>query len=151
MSILSFRRELVEQCFDEMLPLLRAQYEELATFKDIPLAPSRETYDELENAGRLRCYVARKAGAIVGYAAFFVSFNAHYATSWQAVNDVIYVAPEHRREGLGRWLVEFAEGSLRPEGVDTITFHAKLAHPELSKMLEDMGYPATEVLHTKRL
>lgn len=149
---LSFQRELLETCYDEAQPLLQAQYEELASFKDIPLTPDRERYEELENGGRLRIYTARAENSIiVAYAVFVMGFNPHYATSWQAVNDIIYVAPEHRRQKTGSWLVGYVEGHMKVEGVDTISFHAKLAHPAISKMLEAMGYPAVEVIHTKRL
>lgn len=149
--MISIKRELLETCFNDALPLLRAQYEELATFKDIPFSPDLDVYEDMENAGRLRCYTARDDGTILGYLAFFVGFNPHYSTSFQAVNDIVYVDQAHRRGGLGRWLVEYAEEALKKEKVELITFHAKIVHPALQALLVSMGYPMTETVHSKRI
>src|SRR5699024_275904 len=94
---LYYRAEPVARVWGELLPLLEAHYHEVAHYQDIPLCPDRERYEAVEANGMLRLYTARDdAGALVGYAVFFVQTNAHYATSLQAVQDVLFVHPDYR-------------------------------------------------------
>lgn len=60
----------------------------------------------------LRCYVARQDGRIVGYAILFLPLieNRHFASAEIAVH------PRHRRQGLGRSLVEHAMAVTRQDG-----------------------------------
>jgi GNAT superfamily N-acetyltransferase len=135
----------------EVEPLAREHYLELAHYQDIPLDVDVERYLAMEAAGRMRAYVARDAGRIIGYAWFFVAPNAHYNGSLQAVQDVLYVDPALRGGAIGRKLVQFCEDALRAEGVQAVYHHAKVAHEPLQILLSHMGYEAVDIIFAKRL
>ena len=163
----------------EMLPLLERHWAEVAHYTDIPLCVDASVYHAAEANGALRIYTARRettvrtgpfptaqrqelnAGVVpvrgqservdqlVGYAVFFVRSNPHYALSVQAVQDVIYVAPESRGN-TGARLIQFADDELREEGAQAVYHHVKTAH-NWGKLLERMGYEAVDVIYAKRL
>src|SRR5689334_18451912 len=86
----TFAREtLTTELVDELLPLLRAHYLEIAHYQDIELDPDWDAYAVVQQNNALRVFTARQDGKLVGYCAFFLRKNMHYRKSLQAVNDVI--------------------------------------------------------------
>ena len=77
----------------ELGPVISAHKEEIAHYKDIPLDPDWDAYYALQEAGALRPFTMRdpEAGALQGYAVFFVRRNAHYRASLQAMQDILYL------------------------------------------------------------
>ena len=136
---------------DEIKPLLEAHRSALAVHKDIPLGPNYQTYDIAEQFGQLRCFVARDAGVVVGYAVFSVRAHLHYRTSVWAWNDVIWLSPESRKPRVGLRLIRFCEASLTSEGVAVIDWGVKTAHPALGRVLSREGYEPVEVRYEKRV
>src|SRR2546425_11802221 len=110
------------------MPLFKRHWEEIARFKDIPLAPDRDKYEAIEAAGCFHAFTARENGKLIGYVGFFVGPHMHYSGSVQATQDVLYVAPEHRRGRVGIRLIFFASDALRAEGVQTEQHHVKVAN-----------------------
>jgi len=88
---------------------------------------------------------------LIGYATFFVSSNPHYMTSLQAVEDVLFVAPEHRGGRAGIGLIRFSEAELKKDGAEVVYHHTKIAHPMLGKVLAKEGYEPIETIFAKRL
>jgi acyl carrier protein len=105
----------------------RAHWREVAVDREaIPLAVDWARYEELERLGLFYALCMRDAlgGELVGYNAFFVTPHLHYMTTKFAVNDVVYVRPEHRGiEGI-RLLLR-AEETLVNLGVRKIIYHSK--------------------------
>jgi hypothetical protein len=153
----TYQREAFADFFDAALPLLPEHKREIAHFQDIELKVDVDRYLVAEAAGVLRVYTVRVQDEVeglklVGYAAFFVARNPHYADSLQAVQDVIYVDTRHRRGRLGLGLIAFAESELRAEGVQVVRQHVKLAHPKLGWILQHkFGYEPEETIYVKRL
>ncbi len=147
----AIQREAFGDCFDEAIPLLRRHWQEIAHYPDIPLDPDVAKYHALDDADALRVFTARLDGKLVGYAVFFVNRNLHYRSSVQAVQDVIYVDPDHRRSTIGLKLLRYCEDALRMEGVQAIYHHVKAAHPALGKIVERMGYEIVDVIYARRL
>lgn len=169
---ITLAREPFAAVYDEAAPLLLKHYREIASYQDIPLEVDRAFYDAADAAGMLRIFTARvtpreaieqvqgrditiqigRAGSVlIGYACFIVRKSPHYASSLQAVNDVVYVDPTYRRGRSGIALLRFAENALRDEGIEIISYHCKTKHPALSTILYRMGYDANEVMMMKRL
>lgn len=146
-----FSRESYERAVDDVRPLLREHWQELATYEDVPLDPDFDSYRVVDAAGMLRVYTARLDGALVGYAIFFVRPHHHYRSTLWAISDIILVRREHRNLGLGDGLFGFVERDLAADGVKVMYTMAKLAHPELSFLLESRGHVKNEVIHAKRL
>lgn len=133
----------------EMLPLLVEHWKEVAHFPDIPLNPDFSMYKACERQGILRCYTARKDGVLIGYAIFFVRPNAHYQTSLQANQDIVFISKEARGR-TGMKLIQFCDEQLKAEGVQAVYQHVKVAH-NFGPMLERMGYELVDLIYARRL
>lgn len=150
MSGLIVAREPIQTLWTEIVPLLYAHWREIATWQDIELNPDLDSYEALEEAGMLRVYTAREDGKLVGYAAFFVRTNMHYSDSLQAQQDVLFLAPSHRKGTTGIRLIQRAEEELAKEGVQVVYHHVKVAH-DFGPVLERKGYKLVEKIYAKRI
>lgn len=132
--------------------LLARHWAEVAHFKDIPLEPDWDAYAAAETGGRLRIFTVRIGGALVGYCCFILNHNPHYKSSLQAVQDILFLAPEHRHARIGAHLLMYCERQLKAEGVQAIYQHTK-AKPELDMgpLLKRLGYELVDTLWAKRL
>ena len=146
---MKFGRETLSTCLEEAKPLLIEHWKEIAQYDDIPLDPDYERYYTLENNGLLRVFTARsEEGSIIGYAVFFVNTNAHYKQSLQAMQDIIFIHPNHRGTG-GRFIL-WCDEQLKAEGVQVVFHHIKAAH-NFGPMLERFGYELIDLIYGKRL
>lgn len=132
--------------------LLHRHWAEIAHYPDIPLDVDWEAYECAERSGALRAYTARMGREIIGYAAFLVKHNPHYKSSLQAVQDVLYLAPEHRGGRVGYRLMIFAEEQVRAEGTQAIYQHSKARRDiDIGPILARQGYEVIDHLWAKRL
>lgn len=147
-----FGRETYAQAVVDIRPLLEEHHAELATYQDVPLDPDYRLYHAADRDGSLAIYTVRtEANELVGYAIYFVRGHYHYQSTLWAISDIVLVRREHRNLGVGTGLFEFVERDLAERGVRVVYTIAKLAHPELSMLLEAMGHQRNEVIHAKRL
>jgi GNAT superfamily N-acetyltransferase len=144
-----FAREAIATVFEDIQPLLLAHWREIAHFKDIPLAPDFSRYRRAEEHGVLRIFTAR-AERLVGYAIYAVETALHYSGSLQASQDTLYLDPRYRLGRTGLKLIEFADESLRAEGVQVVHQHATVAH-DFGPVLEHLGYELVECRYARRL
>jgi GNAT superfamily N-acetyltransferase len=148
----SFQRESMHPFWEEAAPLFAEHWHEIAHYHDIPLEPDVIAYERAEANGMLRIYTVRAPGGeLMGYAAFLIGPNAHYASSLQAKQDVVFVHPDFRQGMIGFRLVKFADDQLRADGVQVVYHHVKHAHPALGSVLLRRGYEAIETIYAKRL
>jgi GNAT superfamily N-acetyltransferase len=145
-----YRQERLEDVWDEAQPLVAKHWEEIAHYKDIPLAPEKEMYFGVSKLGLLRVFTARIEGKLVGYCVFFVKRNPHYSTSLQATQDILFVLPEYRKGRVGIGLIKYCDQQLGAEDVQVVYQHVKLAH-NFGPVLERMGYEAVDIIYAKRL
>jgi len=145
----TFSIESAQDHFYEAMPLLREHWKEITHWKDIPLEPDIDGYKQIEDAGMLRCYIARSAGQMVGYAVFFIRTNLHYKSSKQALQDVIYIDPQFR--GIGLKFVDWCDQQLRADGVQVVFHHFKNKR-DFGVILESkLNYELIDVIYGRRL
>lgn len=149
MSIV-IQREPIHALWTEIWPLLHDHWQEIGLWRDIPPDPDTQAYEAMETAGMLRVFTVRAEGWLIGYAAYVVRTHLHYRGSKQAVQDVIYLKPEHRRGRLGLRLIRHADAELAREGVQAVFHHVKVAH-DFGPVLERIGYEQVEKVYTRRL
>ena len=144
---------LTDALWGEMSPLWVKHYHECALDKDVPLQPVRATYDLIAANGALRIYTARTAsGNLIGYAVYFCSTNAHYASLKQANADILFVDPLLRGSRIGVDLIRYTHDQLRDEGVGMVTQHSKLGDLDIGPMLKRFfAYREHDVIYSKRL
>lgn len=145
-----FSRESLQDNIIEAESLLKEHWGEIAHYKDIPLDPNYDEYINLENAGIVRCFVARSGrdNSMVGYGVYFVRHNLHYRNSLQAVQDIIFIKKEHRGKG-GAFLF-WCDEQLKNEGVQAVYHHVKTEH-NFGPVLERMSYELVDLIYARRL
>lgn len=146
-----YAEERLADMLSEMRPLLVEHWQEIAAYPDIPLAVDDAFYAEMDRQHRLVIVTARKDGHLIGYAVFLLNFHAHYRTSLQATQDVLYLHPSHRTGRTGLRLIQATERILKAKGVQVVHQHVKVAHPALGRLLAHEGYTQVEALYCKRL
>lgn len=133
------QRETLFEMMPEMEPLLHLHHEELND-SAFPLDPIWSAYVGLENDGRLAMFSARdKDGSLIGYAAFFLTHHLHHADMLCAVNDVVFLHPEHRQGRVGIQLFQYCEEQLKALGVHKITWSITPQN-DFSAILHRLGY-----------
>ena len=143
------RIEKLEDCLEEMKPILKKHYKEVYLYADkIDLNPDYDSYYLCEKAGLLDTVIAREEGRIVGYFLSFIFKNPHYKDHYFAVNDIIYVEPTLRKTGVALDMVKFAEERLREKGVSVMTISMKANMP-FENLCRGLGMDKSEYVYTK--
>lgn len=147
-----FTVESFDSIVEDIKPLLEEHWRELALFQDeIPLNVSWEAYRRGYEAGVIRAYGARLDGRLIGYAIFqVIDRHPHYLHSF-AINDVVWVAPEHRNVRVGSVLFDGLEADLRARGPIVIHVETKAHAPALALLLVSRGYASVGPSFAKRL
>jgi hypothetical protein len=124
------------------------EYEEVGQ-KDLDrLHIDWDRYRELDAAGKLATFIAKKGYHIVGYAVFVVQTHIHYADALVAANSAVYVAPEARAGRVVLNLLRFAELGLHAQGVRKVYYHVK-REKDFGRLLERIGYQDSERMFAK--
>lgn len=147
--MLTYKIEKFNAFEDEVYPLWKDHWEEVATNKDkIPLDPDFNGYRYLQKAGSLLCVTCRDNGNLVGYSFMFVFPHIHYKSTLTAMNDILYLKPEYRKGFAGVRLIKLSEEACRSRGVKKIAWHIKTDH-NFGKIMERLGYNLFEVNYGK--
>lgn len=140
---------LTPELLEEVKPLLEKHWNEIAHFKDIPLDPNYDLYLKMQDLKMLRCYLMRdNDGRVLGYSVYVVRPNMHYRSCLTATEDIIFVDPLHRRNGM--FFINWCDEQLKSLGVQLVTHHIKFAL-DWSKALMRQGYEKTDMQLCKRL
>lgn len=145
---IKFNTERLQDIWDEIVPILKDHYLEIAHYKDIRFEPNVSEYFKIEDAGILKVFTAREDDLLIGYNVFLVRNNMHYKSSLQALNDIIYIKKEKR--GFGKKFIKWCDEELKSIGVQVVHHHIKFAH-DWSPILENMGYVKHDIIMSKRL
>lgn len=148
---MKFSREVAQRFIPENLDLFDLHWREVGHYKDIPLDIDFDMYNKLEDCGVLRIYSARDdEGKSIGYSFYVLKHNAHYKSSFQALQDIIFIHPEKR--GFGKEFINWCDDELRKEGVQVVYHHVK-AKKELNfgPLLEKLNYELVDLVYGKRL
>lgn len=131
--------------------LLPDHYEELATNKDMrKLAPDWDRYVALENSGILDIIVVSVDGTPVGYAANVRMPHIHYKHLMVSNNDLIYLSPTYRGEGVGGALMDAMEELALARGAQEVLWHAKPG-TALDSLLKAREAPVQDIIYSRAL
>lgn len=146
---ISFRRERTDTIRHEAVKLLQDHWNEIAKYKDIPVEPDWAKYYRIEELGNLRVFTVRSGMDLVGYAVFFLSNNPHYASSFQATQDVLFLRKD-QRGFTGAKFIKWCDAQLKMVGVQAVYHHTK-KEQNFGPMLERMGYELVDLVYARRL
>ena len=140
----TYQIEPMSDIIEDMKPMLYAHWEEIATNKEVkPLDPDYDKYLALEEQGILRVMTVRCSGVLCGYFVSFVMPHLHYMQTKMAMNDIMYVAPEHRGGTVAYRLIKNSIFDLKNINVDIMTIHMKVEYP-FRNLLTKLGFSLTE-------
>lgn len=138
--------------FAEALPELRglhaAHWQETEKHRlGLPLDPDYDAIAYDDATGGLLQFTVRRDGVLVGHLRMYLRTSRHTRTRL-AIEDTLYVAPEHRNATLGLQLLRYAERCLRAVGVREIEADSKLVN-HADVLLRRMGYAAVALKFAK--
>lgn len=146
--MITFQKEKLSDVFDEAMPLFKKHWIEVDYFKDEEFNPDKEKYLAIEKYGTYNFYTARKNDTLVGYTGFIKSHSLHNPKSYRAIQDVIFIDPEHR--GFGTSFIAWTEKELRKENIDVI-YQCSRAVKSFGSILEKQGYTLIDLVYGKRV
>ena len=125
-SFYTYARIPIGMATKELQALAEREYEEVGQ-KDLDrLNVDWARYGELDAAGKLATFIAKRDGVIVGYAAFIVQTHIHYQDALVAANSAVYAVPEVRA---GRVVLKLPTNDFRQKGFFVLR-RANQEHPD---------------------
>jgi len=95
---------------------------------------SRTAFEEELTQNRLARYiVAEEDGSIVGYAGTWLVINEAHVTN-------VAVSGQHRRKGIGRFLMEKLMELARDSGMDSMTLEVRVTNAAARHLYQQMGF-----------
>jgi predicted N-acetyltransferase YhbS len=134
-------REATEADAAAVLEVIQAAFGEYYEILDPPSGTHRETVDEI----RKKMSLARTVLAVSGTAVIGCVFSEErdgYVNFFR-----LAVRPEHRRQGVGRALIDYVEAQAQARGFGRVRLGVRLALPRLHAYYQRLGY---RVLHYLR-
>lgn len=149
MSI-TYGRERFMDVWPEAKPLAKRDWEETSFYRHLcEFGINEAIYQDFEDSGRLRVYVARRDDKLIGYCVFIATPGTHHApTVPHAIGADLWLAPEERKGMAGVKLITMAEAALDLEGMVVLSMNVPPGSTA-DLLLERMGYQAREVARTK--
>lgn len=145
---MQFQEERLDDVLEELEPLLQEHYKEVAMYQDkIELNPDYDLYRLMERQGTLHILTARDPD-LQGYCVTFINKHPHYKDHKYAVNDIIYVSPEHRHTDVAYEMLKELERLMLLEGVSVMTFHMK-HYKSFQTLMSARHFDPAEYLYTK--
>ncbi len=86
----------------------------------------------------------------MGYQVFFLKANAHYKSSLQAVQDILFLDERIRKGFTGYRFIRYCDEKLKDEGVQVVYQHVKSKH-DFGRVLERLGYELQDLIYSRRL
>jgi GNAT superfamily N-acetyltransferase len=135
---------------DKLKELIKYHYEELSVTKEFPLDPDWDAYKSLLDIGRLKFITCKKDDELIGYIIFFIAPHLHYKSCLTAFEDIYFLKKEYRKGRLGLKMFQFAEKTLKEQGINRVIYNTKV-HSDNSSLFEYMGYKFIDKVFTKML
>jgi hypothetical protein len=146
----TFARIPIQTAVAELQGLAEREYAEVGQKDLAALQVDWARYCELDAAGKLATFVARRDGALVGYAVFIVQTHIHYADALVAANSAVYMVPEARAGRVVLKLLRYSEIGLKAQGVRKVYYHVK-REKDFGRLLEHLGYRDLERMYARCL
>ena len=152
LSKITFQKESLNDFIEEFAGLLKPHMAEINVSQRLGFVfkPDYGRYIKLQEAGVYTVVTCRDDGKLVGYSVFSVFPHIRYMDCKFAKEDLYYIVPEYRGNGLGTKLFIETEKVLKEQGVDQIVFTTKI-YSDHSSIFEKLGYELFEKSFTKRI
>lgn len=145
MASVEFQQEFIVNCYKEIEPLARLEWEESGHPTE-PLEIDWDTYFNLEGSGALKLYTCRHKDLLVGYFTVVLIRPLTMKNTPTAVLDAVYISKDHR--GIGRRMFQCVEQNLKEEGYNRVLASSSVKNP-IDDFLLRMGYTEAETKYEK--
>lgn len=146
-----FNKEKLTDIRDELEPLIKIHHKELQPFENLELSPDVDRYLDLEESGLFHSFTIRdEKKRLVGYSAFFVAPHLQYKGTTQAVQDLIFLHPDYRGQGIGKLFIQYVDNRLKEVGAE-IVFHYCKHFKSFAPLLESLGYKLIDEVYGRRI
>lgn len=147
-SLVFSEEPMTKELIDEMVPLIIRHWIEVGR-KDVKLEPQFDHYLKLQKMGWIKTFTARSRGVLAGYAVFIIKEHHHYSLARWAIQDLIYLAKEHRKGWAGYRFVKFMDRMLEDDDVSVISMSVNYER-DFGSLLARLGYTPSEMIFTRR-
>lgn len=149
--MIEYKLEKAVDIVDEIKPLLHKQFQETEQhITGLELNPDYDRYVQLCNLGFLKCITCRINGELIGYAIFFIQPHIHHKTCLTALEDLYYIAPDHRAGRVAYKLFVESEKLLKANNVKRIIMSCK-TYLDQTRLFEHLGFTLYEKHFTKMI
>lgn len=150
MTNLTFQKEPLKDCLEEMKPVWYSHWQETEGYHDgLGFNPDYTLYLEYERIGYYHLFTARHEGKLVGDCGVYVRRSMHTQTI-DASEDTIYLYPDYRKGRNGAEFLDFVENHLTQKmGVREIAIDIKLSNARVGKLMGRRGYQPRSIRYSK--
>jgi hypothetical protein len=143
-KVVQFSAVAPSHIWTEVQPLMKANHLEVGALAESDFEPDFRRLLLMERAGMTRAFTLHIGGQIAGYSLFLVLSHWHYPGTKWALQDAMYVVPEHR----GIRAIEFMDDQdewLAKDGADIIVRQVPIKlKVDFSRSLVRLGYTPLE-------
>ena len=147
--MVKYQQEFLTLAEDEVTPLAVLEWEE-SGHPSQDLHIDWESYNKLEEEGRLKFFTARKDGLLIGYFVVIVTTTLTAKFDLMGVYDAVYVHKDHRKSTVGKRLFKFVETCMKEDGIYRVLASSSAKNP-IGNFLTRMGYHEIETKYEKVL
>lgn len=148
---LVFATEPLRQWWAEAAPMQVAHWREVARHQEkLPLRVDVPKFFQIEHMGMLACYTARVNGVLAGYQSYLIVPSLHERDHTFAINDLLYLAPEHRRGHNAARFFDYCFNEVRVRGCSLISIRVPVVQ-DFGVILERQGFEHVENVWQKVL
>jgi GNAT superfamily N-acetyltransferase len=149
---ITYQEEKLQEFLPEFEALLKPHMDEINVSQRLgfEFKPDYARYIKLQEVGAFVVITCRADEKLIGYCVMGVMPHIRYQTCKLAKEDLYYIVPEYRGQGLGKQLFLETEKVLKEKGVNQIIFTTK-TYSDNSHIFDKLGYKFFEKAFTKRI
>lgn len=144
--MLTFQKERLKDCLDEVKPLWFSHWKETEEYRDVQgYEPDESQFLYMDELGWFAEYTARNDGKMVGHVGFIVHKSRHTSKK-TAIEDYFYILPEARHGMTAIKFLRFAIDDLKKTGCADIGMSSKLTN-DIEPLLKRAGFKPVAKLY----
>jgi GNAT superfamily N-acetyltransferase len=150
--MITYQQEQLKNFIDEFDSLLKPHMAEINVSQRLGFKykPDYAKYIKFQELGVFVVITCRSDEKLIGYSVMSIGPHIRYEDCKIAKEDLYYIVPEYRGNGLGKQLFIETEKVLKNFGVNQIIFTTK-TYSDNSHIFKKLGYEFFEKVFTKRI
>lgn len=122
----------------DLIPIFIKAWDEDPIKNNTDLDIDWKTYFVMENADRLKLFIIRNSGKIIGFATFIIG-KSLLCNQFMASTDTHYILPEYRKTRFGLGIFREAKREFKKLKIDKLFFHEHDLSGRMPKIFKFLG------------